>query len=164
MIASIKSDIFQQIGSNFFQIFKKLRFFWFLMILSEYAMAQNFFYSFVVGLTSTNFGEACSKFSHDSRTLVCRLISTRSSWPMVECNYFLSTLCFSTFITFCFDLINYNSFNVNYSLNHSCQRQKMINCIQHFPKIVARYWKSLAWIFPNELSNGFLFWPRYYPK
>ena len=51
-------------GELIFQIVKKM-FFLVLVVLGEYEMNQKNIGGFVVGLTSTNFGEASSKFSHN---------------------------------------------------------------------------------------------------
>ena len=45
-------------------------FFLVLVVLGEYAMNQKNIGGFVVGLTSTNFGEVRSKFSKNSHTLI----------------------------------------------------------------------------------------------
>ena len=70
LIARYQNLYFSTNGVNFFSNFQKIKVFWFLLFLNEYAMNQKNFGSFVVCLTSTNFGEVRSKFSHNSRTLM----------------------------------------------------------------------------------------------
>ena len=70
MIARYQNLYFSTNGVNFFSNFRKIKVFWFLLFLSEYAMNQKKFGSFVICLISTNFGEVRSKFSHNSRTLI----------------------------------------------------------------------------------------------